>query len=188
MSCLEIMVLHCYHHENSPSIRHGSLLERAVPVWLSMWKNPPCRWPLTWGKLPTSEGNGSKKKQEPATLLMAEILHQSIWRIYHYLQGFTYPRWCRISAITSMMETGWEWTPKYTTWNQDRMEIQSSLPLVVMSLGTKSWNPSTKFENTELGDFGQSDPITDSLGVHGVRPTSPVIPRGRGEIYKNLPL
>ena len=31
-SYLEIMVLHCYHHENSPSIRHGSLLERAVPV------------------------------------------------------------------------------------------------------------------------------------------------------------
>ena len=34
--------------------------------------------------------------------------------------------------------------------------------------------------------IGQSDPITDSLGVHGVRPTSPVIPRGRGEIDKKM--
>ena len=35
-------------------------------------------------------------------LLMAEILHQLIWRIYHYLQGFKHPRWCRISSINSI--------------------------------------------------------------------------------------
>ncbi len=32
---------------------------------------------------------------------MAEILHQLIWIISHYLQGFKHPRWCRISSINS---------------------------------------------------------------------------------------
>ena len=31
------------------------------------------------------------------------ILHQLIWRIYHYLQGFIYLRWCRISSINSII-------------------------------------------------------------------------------------
>ncbi len=34
-------------------------------------------------------------------LLMAEILHQFIGSLSHYLQGFIHPRWCRISAINS---------------------------------------------------------------------------------------
>ena len=33
--------------------------------------------------------------------LMAEILDHLIWHISHCLQGFTHPRWCRISAINS---------------------------------------------------------------------------------------
>ena len=32
-------------------------------------------------------------------LLMAEILHQLIGNLSHYLQGFIHPRWCRISSI-----------------------------------------------------------------------------------------
>ena len=35
-------------------------------------------------------------------LLMAEILHQLIWIISHYLHGFIHPRWCRISSINSI--------------------------------------------------------------------------------------
>ena len=34
-------------------------------------------------------------------LLMEEILHQLICSLSHYLQGFMYPRWCRISSINS---------------------------------------------------------------------------------------
>ncbi len=34
-------------------------------------------------------------------LLMAEILHQLIGSLSHYLRGFIHPRWCRISAINS---------------------------------------------------------------------------------------
>ena len=34
--------------------------------------------------------------------LMEEILHQLIWRIHHYFQGFIHPRWCRISSINSI--------------------------------------------------------------------------------------
>ena len=34
-------------------------------------------------------------------LLMAEILHQLIGSLSHYLQGFIHPRWCRISSINS---------------------------------------------------------------------------------------
>ena len=33
---------------------------------------------------------------------MAEILHQLIGSLSHYLQGFIHPWWCRISAINSM--------------------------------------------------------------------------------------
>ena len=33
---------------------------------------------------------------------MAEILHQLIGSLSHYLQGFIHPRWCRISSINSM--------------------------------------------------------------------------------------
>jgi len=35
-------------------------------------------------------------------LLMEEILPQLISSLSHYLQGFVYPRWCRISSINSM--------------------------------------------------------------------------------------
>ena len=35
-------------------------------------------------------------------LLMAEIRHQLIGSLSHYLQGFIYHRWCRISSINSM--------------------------------------------------------------------------------------
>ena len=34
-------------------------------------------------------------------LLMEDILHQLIWRNYHYLWGFIHFRWCRISSINS---------------------------------------------------------------------------------------
>ena len=33
--------------------------------------------------------------------LMAEILHQLIDSLSHYLQGFIHPRWCRISSINT---------------------------------------------------------------------------------------
>ena len=41
---------------------------------------------------------------------MAEILHQRIDSLSCYFQGFIHPRWCRISAINSMIsiKVGWE--------------------------------------------------------------------------------
>ena len=39
-------------------------------------------------------------------LLMAEILHQLIGGLSHYLHGFIHLRWCRISAINSMTNPG----------------------------------------------------------------------------------
>ena len=33
--------------------------------------------------------------------LMEEILHQLIGTLFHYLQGYVHPRWCRISSINS---------------------------------------------------------------------------------------
>ena len=35
-------------------------------------------------------------------LLMEEILHQLIGSLFHCLQGFIHPRWCRISSINSI--------------------------------------------------------------------------------------
>ena len=37
-------------------------------------------------------------------LLMEELLHQLIGNLYHCLQGFWHPRWCRISAINSSID------------------------------------------------------------------------------------
>ena len=36
-------------------------------------------------------------------LLMAEILHQLIGSLSHYLQGFVHHTWCRISSINSII-------------------------------------------------------------------------------------
>ena len=52
-------------------------------------------------------GDGANKWEGCLILLMEEILHQLIWRIYHYLQGFTYLRWCRISSSNS---SGFKWS------------------------------------------------------------------------------
>ena len=56
-------------------------------------------------------------------LLMAEILHQSIGSLSHYLQGFIHPRWCRISSINSMCKFStlyytllWSLSIKNWTW------------------------------------------------------------------------
>ena len=44
---------------------------------------------------------------EPAAiLLMAEILHQLVGSLSHYLQGFIHPRWCKISSINRIMYLG----------------------------------------------------------------------------------
>ena len=37
-------------------------------------------------------------------LLMEENLHQFIWKMSHYLQGFIHPRWCKFSSINSESE------------------------------------------------------------------------------------
>ena len=41
-------------------------------------------------------------------ILLMEILHQLIWLISNYLQGFIHPRWCRISSnsITGRLFVG----------------------------------------------------------------------------------
>ena len=50
------------------------------------------------------KGKGWKKTKCWILLLMEEILHQLVGRLYHYLQGFIHPRWWRISFINSMAE------------------------------------------------------------------------------------
>ena len=35
-------------------------------------------------------------------LLVEEILHQSIGSLFHYLQRYVHPRWCRISSMNSI--------------------------------------------------------------------------------------
>ena len=47
---------------------------------------------------------------ETNILLMAEILHQLVWRISRYLHGFIHPRWCRIVSINSITLSSWNKT------------------------------------------------------------------------------
>ena len=89
-------------------------------------------------------GNETNKKQRVSTLshrtnecwkmnilLMAEILHQLIGRLSHYLQGFIHPRWCRISAINSI-----------SLWGSQTQTITSqvsSVLVVDLSFPNMSW-------------------------------------------------
>ena len=60
---------------------------------------------VSWssGKVKTKEVmNMDERKGNSVVILMAEILHQLIGSLSHYLQGFIHPRWCKISAINSM--------------------------------------------------------------------------------------
>ena len=47
-----------------------------------------------------------KMSRSQHILLMDKILHQLIQYMSHYLQGFTRPRWCRISSINSISFVG----------------------------------------------------------------------------------
>ena len=63
-------------------------------------------WPLQTG-LNTPKGNDRLSTINfQVLLLMAEILHQLIGSLSHYLRSFIHPRWCRISAINSMLVSG----------------------------------------------------------------------------------
>ena len=62
-----------------------------------------------------------------------EILRQLIWRVFHYLQGFAHPRWCRISSINSCddLETPQEYPskrPKQTLLTPKGKYIVSQAP------------------------------------------------------------
>ena len=48
-------------------------------------------------------GSHHKRIMYDYILLMAEILHRLIDSLSRYFQGFIHPRWCRISAINSMI-------------------------------------------------------------------------------------
>ena len=65
--------------------------------WISNWR---C---LVWI---LSSSAGSQRvlqlREDQTLLLMEEILQQLIKSLYHYLQGFIPPRWCRISSINSV--------------------------------------------------------------------------------------
>ena len=43
-------------------------------------------------------------QQSPPILLMAEILHQLVGSLSHYLKGFIHCRWCRIPFINSITQ------------------------------------------------------------------------------------
>ena len=62
-----------------------------------------CRFKtLSYVSCEVGSGLRTRLAKERYILLMAEILHQLIGSLSHYLQGFIHPRWCRISAINSM--------------------------------------------------------------------------------------
>ena len=81
-------------HQHFWACFHGRGEKKKRLLWgpdlgVGPWKKPI--WP-----------NGSKWKW--IILLMAEILHQLIGSLSHYLQGFIHPRWCRILAINSIIQ------------------------------------------------------------------------------------
>ena len=59
-------------------------------------------------------------KRECEMLLMAEILHQLIRGLSHYLQGFIHPRWCRMSSINSMSNSQLITDHHFWTWGNSK--------------------------------------------------------------------
>ena len=92
-----------------------------IPIqWVTFLQNTGAS-PSTWVQVASTtlpetniapENRPSQKASRIPTirfqvlLLMEEILHQLIWRNYHYLQGFIHLRWCRISSINRMVSFG----------------------------------------------------------------------------------
>ena len=65
-------------------------------------------------------------------------LHQLMWKISHYLQGFIHPRWCRISSINSILaKTETNHTPPKKT-----LPIVSSVTHQLMTLMMEGWSVS----------------------------------------------
>ena len=79
--------------------------KKKQPVWKTPWGLKPQEH---LKKYPKSDDFQNKKimssfgPQKITILLMEEILHQLIWRIYHYLQGVIHLMWCRIPSINSI--------------------------------------------------------------------------------------
>ena len=77
---------------------------------------------------------------------MAEILHQSIWRIYHYLQGFTYPR-CLLEIMGGIYmnpEKNMGKCAMYTQWIRDGIRekpIPQVLRVFDFCWGTRDFVP-----------------------------------------------
>ena len=83
-------------------------------------------------------------------LLMEEILHQLIWIISHYLQGFIHSGWCRISSINSMSKT-WLKCDFACAWESFR-NFQS--PATLPEAASSSSSSSLDQENSQKNPFG----------------------------------
>ena len=70
-------------------------------------------------------------------LWMEEILHQLVGGLSHYLQGFNHPRWCRISAISSInviSPGGFLSNPLASLFGKLLPEITGALPQGLMNI------------------------------------------------------
>ena len=66
----------------------------------------------------------------PTLVLMAEILHQLIGSLSHYLQGFIHPRWCRISSINTI--TSCIWSFRSSRWEQLQRMVHKHRWIVIV--------------------------------------------------------
>ena len=76
-------------------------------------------------------------------LLMAEILHQLIGTVSHWIQCFIHPRWCRISSINSMIGVHSlcyiiPFTPKTDVWPSVR-DLEPTILSCFVGGGSWCW-------------------------------------------------
>ena len=90
-------------------------------------------------------------------LKLAEILHQLIGSICHYLQSFIHPRWCRISSINSMLlNSCWFWHILFF-WNLFGRGIRfNSTPSIL----------TTTYKKTHLKYFCRSFNMYSTISWH----------------------
>ena len=88
-----------------------------------------------------------KMSRSQHILLMDKILHQLIQYMSHYLQGFTRPRWCRISSINSISFVGMNlFGKKETPLDKSSIKVKKNKWSGLEGCGEEMYLPKTTHE------------------------------------------
>ena len=81
----------------------GGTCSQTITSCIMLYKFDRCIWLIAkW--MVKRDGYKNSSRLE-SYCWWTKILHQLIWEVSHYLQGFLHSRWCRVHSINSMFES-----------------------------------------------------------------------------------